>query len=373
MREVLSTLLGWHRQGTPYGLATLVDVRGGRPREPGSVLAVDPAGGVIGGVSGGCVDGAVYTCAVAALDDGRPRIETYGTGADDPTAVGPTCGGAVDVLIRRVDPDAPDAAVLASLADGRPVATATVLAGPAPLGTQLLVWPDRVIGTLGDGALDARVTAVARALLARGRDAAIRYATRDGVTLFVQAFAAPPRLLVFGATDVGAALSRFGAGLGYRVTVCDARPVFATPDRFPHADDVCCQWPHEYLDRAEVDERTAICVLTHDPKFDLPLLVSALHSAAGYIGVLGSRGTHADRLAQLRAAGITGQQLSRLAAPIGLDLGARTPAETAMAIAAEIVASRTGGTGSPLRELSGPIHRLRPPVGLRVPAPAARR
>ena len=362
MREVLSALREWYQQGIPYGLATVVGVRGGRPREPGSVLAVNPAGEAVGGVSGGCVDAEVYECAMTVLDDGVARLRTYGTADDDPFAVGPTCGGTIEVLVRRVPAGAVDGAALAALAEGRPIATATVLGGPAPLGAQLLVWSDRTAGTLGDGSLDAQTTADTRALLARGVGSTLRYANRDRVTLFVQAFAAPPRLLIFGATDVGAALSRFGAGLGYRVTVCDARPIFATRRRFPYADEVCCEWPHQYLERTEVDQRTAICVLTHDPKFDIPLLVAALRTDAGYLGVLGSRGTHADRLGQLRAEGITGRQLARLSAPIGLDLGARTPAETAVAIVAEIIASRAGGTGSPLRQLTGPIHHPRRPV-----------
>jgi xanthine dehydrogenase accessory factor len=164
-------------------------------------------------------------------------------------------------------------------------------------------------------------------------------------------------MLVFGATDFAAAVSRAGVFLGYRVTVCDARPVFATAKRFPEAHEVVCQWPHDYLASTKVDERTVIAVLTHDPKFDVPLLEVALRSPAGYIGAMGSRRTHDDRLARLREVGLGEQDLARLRSPIGLDLGARTPEETAVSIAAEIVQHRWGGSGRPLGETEGAIHR----------------
>jgi xanthine dehydrogenase accessory factor len=175
--------------------------------------------------------------------------------------------------------------------------------------------------------------------------------------VLVQTFAPPPRMLVVGAIDYAAATARIGAFLGYRVTVCDARPAFATPERFPDADEVVRAWPHTYLSGTEVDERTVVCVLTHDPKFDIPLLVAALRTPAAYIGVMGSRRTHDDRVERLREEGVGDADLKRLASPIGLDLGARTPEETAVSIAAEIVAARWGGTGRPLSGLTGDIHR----------------
>jgi xanthine dehydrogenase accessory factor len=192
----------------------------------------------------------------------------------------------------------------------------------------------------------------------------------DDVAVFVQSFAPPPRMLVFGAIDFAAAVARLGVFLGYRVTVCDARPVFATQRRFPEAHEVVCDWPHRYLTSAleagAVDGRTVITVLTHDPKFDVPLLEVALRSPAGYIGAMGSRRTHADRLDRLRQVGLTEAELGRLHSPIGLDLGARTPEETAVSIAAEIVQWQWGGTGRPLAETSGKIH----PGVEREPAPA---
>jgi xanthine dehydrogenase accessory factor len=179
--------------------------------------------------------------------------------------------------------------------------------------------------------------------------------------VFVQSFAPPPRMLVFGAIDYAAAVARIGSFLGYRVTVCDARPLFATPDRFPSAAEVVVDWPHRYLQReadcGKLDSRTVVCVLTHDPKFDVPTLSRALRlPQLAYVGAMGSRQTHFDRLERLREAGLTDIELSRLSSPVGLDLGGRTPEETAVSIAAEIIAARSGGSGARLRDLNQPIH-----------------
>jgi xanthine dehydrogenase accessory factor len=183
----------------------------------------------------------------------------------------------------------------------------------------------------------------------------------EGMRVFVWGFAPRPRMLVFGAIDFAAAVARVGSFLGYRVTVCDARPVFATATRFPEADEVVVEWPHRYLqaehDAGRIDGRTVLTVLTHDPKFDVPLLEQALRMPElGYVGAMGSRRTHEDRLRRLRDAGLTDDELARLSSPIGLDLGARTPEETAISIAAEIVARRWGGTGEPLALAEGRIH-----------------
>jgi xanthine dehydrogenase accessory factor len=182
----------------------------------------------------------------------------------------------------------------------------------------------------------------------------------DAIGVFVASYAPRPRMIVFGAIDFAAAVAKMGTFLGYRVTVCDARPVFATRKRFPEVDEVVVEWPHKYLARTEVDDRTVVCVLTHDPKFDVPLLEIALRKSLAYIGAMGSRRTNDDRLARLRELGLTELELERLHAPIGLDLGARTPEETAMSIAAEITAARSGGSGAPLRSVTGPIHRHHP-------------
>jgi xanthine dehydrogenase accessory factor len=365
MREILPQLRGWLDDGTPFAMATVVGVRGSAPRGPGAAMAVAADGRVVGSVSGGCVEGAVYEAATGALATGVPELHTYGVSDEDAFAVGLTCGGTLSILVQPFT----DPAVRAGLLDlvdavgrGEPVAVATVVDGRAPRGARRVVRPDRADGSLGEPGLDRAAADDARGLLAQGTAGLHHYGEHgerrmDDVSVFVEAFTPPARMLVFGAIDYAAATARMGAFLGYRVTVCDARPAFATLERFPAAHEVVRAWPHEYLARTEVDERTVVCVLTHDPKFDLPLLRAALRTPAGYIGVMGSRGTHTDRTARLRAEGVSEADLARLASPIGLDLGARTPEETAVSIAAEIITSRWGGTGRPLAELTGDIHR----------------
>ncbi|MCK9895990.1 XdhC family protein [Frankia sp. AgB32] len=362
MREIADALRRWRAQGTGFALATVCGVRGSAPRQPGAAMAVAEGGEVVGSVSGGCVEGAVYEAAAEALRTGRPALESYGISDADAFAVGLTCGGTLDIIITP-HPPGPAAAldgVLDALAGQQAVALLTVIDGEA-LGAQIAVWPDRGAGSLGAGGLDVAAADDARGLLAAGRGGVRHYGPRgqrrpDGVPVFVQTFAPPPRMLVFGAIDYAAALVRIGRFLGYRVTVCDARPVFATRARFPDADEVVCARPAAYLDRVAVDDRTVICVLTHDPKFDMPLLRAALRSPAAYIGAMGSRRTHDERLDQLRADGLRDADLARLHSPIGLDLGSRTPEETAVSIAAEIIQSHWGGSGRPLRETSGRIH-----------------
>ena len=222
-------------------------------------------------------------------------------------------------------------------------------------------WRSGASGTLGVARLDAAIDDDARGMLAQGQTGIRRYGAGgerlgDELSVFVHSFAPAPRMLVFGAIDFAASVARVGKFLGYHVTVCDARPVFATPARFPDADQVIVDWPHRFLATAGVDARTVICVLTHDPKFDVPLLEVALRTPAAYIGAMGSRRTHQDRLARLRDIGLTGEELSRLRSPIGLDLGARTPEETAVSIAAELIRLRWGGTGQALTDTDGRIH-----------------
>jgi xanthine dehydrogenase accessory factor len=246
------------------------------------------------------------------------------------------------------------------------VALATVLdappAGRDRVGRKLLVTPDAVAGGLGSEGLDVAVGEDARGFLAQGRTGQRRYGLdgerrRDDVAVFVESFLPPPRMLVFGAIDYAAAVAGIGKFLGYHVTVCDPRRVFVTPERFPAADEVIIEWPHRYLERVEVDARTVICVLTHDPKFDVPLLEVALRTPAAYVGAMGSRRTHEDRLARLRERGVPEESLARLCSPIGLDLGARTPEETAVSVAAEIVLRRWGGSGHQLSGTQGAIHQ----------------
>ncbi len=350
--------------GRTFGLATVVGISGSAPRQPGAAMAVDDMGEALGSISGGCVEGAVYEVAAEVVAGGAAVVETYGISDETAFSVGLTCGGVLDVLVQPVGPQqAPLLRQLIELLEQeQPVALATVVGGPAPLGALLLLTTSSTAGSLGTEGLDVAVTDDARGMLASGQTGTRHYGPRgerriDEVAVFVQAFTPPPRMLVFGATDFAASVCRAGAFLGYRVTVCDARPVFATPRRFPEAHEVICRWPHDYLATTAVDERTVIAVLTHDPKFDVPLLEVALRSPAAYVGAMGSRRTHDKRLAQLREIGLTDEELSRLRSPIGLDLGARTPEETAISIAAEIVQHRWGGSGRPLGETDGPVHR----------------
>jgi xanthine dehydrogenase accessory factor len=249
-----------------------------------------------------------------------------------------------------------------ALAEQSPVAVATVIQGPEGcLGGKVLVFPEYHTGTAGNAELDKAVVETARGLLEGGRTETVHLGPRgqrrmEDVAVFIQSFAPPPRMYVFGAIDFASAVARAGKFMGYRVIVCDARAVFATRERFPSADEIVVAWPDEFLKTAEVDGRSVIAVLTHDPKFDVPVLKEALKTPAGYIGAMGSRRTHDNRTARLKEEGATDEQLARISSPIGLDIGARTPEETAIAITAEIVALRTGHSGGRLAERSGPIH-----------------
>ena len=373
MLDLAAELEEWCRAGREFAVATLVAAGGSAPRRPGAALAVDAQGTALGSVSGGCVEGAVYELCRQALATGRPLSERFGYADADGLAVGLTCGGSVTVLVTPVPAHAPARpvlqAALAAAAGGQAAALARVAAGPDPLpqGALFLGTGGRPVGGLGLGAaLDRAAAAAAGDALDAGRTGILRLGAAGGLcgrplSLFVECSLPPPRMLVFGAADFAAALVRAGAFLGYRVTVCDARPVFATAARFPEAAQVVADWPHRYLDaeRARIDARTVVCVLTHEAKFDVPLLLRALRLPVAYVGALGSRRTHADRLRRLREAGATEEELARLRAPIGLDLGARTPEETALAIVAEIVALRYGGTGRPLTGTELPLHRAR--------------
>jgi xanthine dehydrogenase accessory factor len=369
MRDVIEPLQDWWESGADAALATVVATWSSAPRQPGAAMLIGPDGTVAGSVSGGCVEGAVYELA-SAVRDGQPAgLQRYGVSDDEAFTVGLTCGGIIDIFVEPVNRAsfAELGEVIADIRAGRPVAVATVVDAPdnGQSGRRLIVRPDRVGGSLGSARLDDAVRDDARGLLVQGRTQVLRYG-RDGerrldeIGVFVASYAPRPRMIVFGAIDFAAAVARVGSFLGYRVTVCDARPVFATAKRFPDADEVVVQWPHRYLTeavaRGEVDERTVICLLTHDPKFDVPLLEVALRTPLGYLGAMGSRRTHQDRLERLRERGLTEDELARLHAPIGLDIGARTPEETAVSIAAEIIAQRWGGSGVQLRRADGPIH-----------------
>lgn len=374
MHEVLDDLeSAWHA-GRTVGLATLTGTWHSAPRQPGATMLVDEDRAV-GSVSGGCVEGAVYEPAREVVTDGAPTLTRYGVSNGDALEVGLTCGGTLELFVQPVSattfPDLPE--VVADIRSGRPVAVATVIEHPdrGLVGQRLVVRPD------GDSSPPApeemlsprqvaALTDDARGLLAQGLSEVLTYGPDgerrgEGMRVFVEAFAPPPRLIVFGAIDFASAMADQGRLLGYRVTVCDARPTFATAARLPGAHEVVVRWPHEYLREAaeagRIDARTVLTVLTHDPKFDIPLLEVALRlEQVAYVGAMGSRRTHDQRLAQLREVGVSDDEIARLSSPIGLDLGARTPEETAVSIAAEIISLRWGGAGSRLSDRGGPIH-----------------
>ena len=372
MRDVLERLMTWWDAGESVAVGTVVATFDSAPRQPGAVMLVGPGLEAVGSVSGGCVEGAVYQLGEEILASGEPVLQRYGVSDESAFAVGLTCGGIIDIFVERIDRTSyPELAeVTGDIAAGRPVAVATVVAHPDParVGRRLVVRPEGrpVAGSLGSERADDAVVDDARGLLENGRTETLEYGPDgqrrgEGMRVFVSSYAPVPRLLVFGAIDFAAAVARLGSFLGYRVTVCDARAVFATASRFPSADEVIVDWPHRYLSAeaaaGRIDGRTAICVLTHDPKFDVPLLEVALRlPEVAYIGAMGSRRTHDDRLERLREAGLTDAELDRLASPIGLDLGARTPEETAVSIAAEIIAQHWGGAGDRLSRRAGRIH-----------------
>ena len=321
MRDILDTLERWVAEGRRVATATVVATERSAPRDPGAMLAVSDTGEVAGSVTGGCVEPAVYEEARDVLAGGPPRLLTYGIADEDAFEVGLSCGGTVHIFV-----DLLDAALVGELSEAiaaeRPVAFTVAVEG-ARIGDKRLVEA----GTTGLVEL-------------------------DGERAFVLSFAPPPRMYVFGAVDHAAAVARVGRFLGYHVTVCDARARFVTPERFPEVDELVVDWPDRFLAAAPVDARTAIVVLTHDHKFDVPLLQVALRTKAGYVGAMGSRTTTEEREAKLRAAGVTDGELARLHAPIGLPIGARTPEEVAVAIAAELVAvTRRGSDRAGSREL----------------------
>jgi xanthine dehydrogenase accessory factor len=393
VRDVMAELLEWWRAGETVGVGTVVATFQSAPRPAGASMLVGPDETAVGSVSGGCVEGAVYELAQQVVSSGVPVLERYGVSDDDAFAVGLTCGGILDVFVEKANRETfPELGEIADdVAAGRPVALATVIEHPDPtwLGRRLVVRPEEPVvqrpmaaedgvsaakshwttGSLGSERADDAVRDDALGLLAAGHNATLTYGPDgerrgEGMRVFVWAFAPKPRMLVFGAIDFAAAVARVGSFLGYHVTVCDARPVFATASRFPEADEVVVDWPHRYLETevgaGRVDRRTVITVLTHDPKFDVPVLEQALRlPEVAYVGAMGSRRTHDDRMARLKEAGLTDDELARLSSPIGLDLGARTPEETAISIAAEIIAGQWGGSGEPLAATEGRIHHQR--------------
>ncbi len=367
LKEVLADVSRWQALGERAAIARVVGVVGSSPREAGAAMAVNQASEVVGSVSGGCVEGAVVEAALEILGGTRePGVITFGYSDEDAFAVGLTCGGTIHLFVEPIDESVDDglyAAMGAAIDASEPVALATVVDGIG-IGSKLLVRPGQAaIGTLGDPDLDRVVSRDALGELEAGLTSTRHYgehgeAREEAVSVFIESFVVPPRMLIFGAVDFTAALASVAKLLGFRVIVCDARAVFATVQRFPMADEVVNTWPDRYL--AEVGrgltERDVVCVLTHDHKFDVPAIVAAIPTKVGYIGAMGSRRTNEGRVVRLREAGLTNEEIERVMSPIGLDIGARTPEETAISICAEVIASRTGRRAGSLRDTGGPIH-----------------
>ncbi len=345
--EVLDSLDAWSARGDRAALATVVRTVGSSPRPVGARMAVSASERMVGSVSGGCVEGAVSEEALEVLRTGAPRLLTFGVADEEAWAVGLSCGGTIEVFVEPAPAPGHDLAFAAfrdALDRGRPGALVTRISGEA-IGARMFVGtgdggsPAQQAGTLGDRELDGRLTAVASRGLAEGRSALVE---EGGDRYFVEVHLPPPRLVIVGAVHIAITLGRIARELGFRVVVTDARGRFATPERFPDVDELILGWPHEVLPRLALDRWSHVVVITHDAKIDNPALLAALRSPAPYIGALGSRRTHARRVEALRANGATDEEIARIRTPIGLDIGARTPQEIALATMAEIVAVRNG-------------------------------
>lgn len=340
MLELTRDLLPVLRGGEPVAIVTVVRVARSAPRGVGASMAVTRDGAVIGSISGGCVEGESVALALAVLATGRARTASFGFTDEAAHAAGLACGGSVEVLAYRIEPT--DAAALSALEDAADDRAVTVTVDADGTVSRVAGRPDP------STPLGACVVARESRLLPGERP------------LLVLSAAPRPRLIVVGAGEHAAALCRIAAAAGWRVSVCDVWPLLVTAERFPAAADVVAAMPHEWLaslDPEGLDERTAVCVLTHDERVDVPAIATALALPVGFVGAMGARSTVAHRLSLLRERGLDDVTLARLHSPLGLDLGGATPEESALAVLAEIVASRHGGSGAPLRERTGPLHR----------------
>jgi xanthine dehydrogenase accessory factor len=348
MRDVLPEIENWHRRGDQVALATVVDVQRSAPRAPGAKMAISSSGEIAGGVSGGCVEGAVVEIAEGMMGGGAPQLVHFGIADDEAWSVGLPCGGEIDVWIQRYEPGR-----FEELArSGGRVAEVTLLEGPLA-GAKLLVEADGVTsGSLGSPELDDEAARLGSELLWSD------VSERRGA-LFIDVVAPPPRLILFGAVDIAAPLCTLAKAIGWRAYVIDPRARFATAERFPDAEEVIAAWPAEAFSRlGGIDPATSIVVLTHDPKLDDAALTIALRSPARFVGAMGSRRAQAARRERLLAAGFADEELERLSAPVGLDLGAIAREETALSILSEVVASRHGREGGRLASASGRIHQI---------------
>ncbi len=351
------------REGRRVVCATLVERIGSAPLDPGAQMLIDDRGGIEGSVTGGCVEAALVEEARRILAGGDARVVTYGVSDDEAAEVGLMCGGTVRVFVHELGEDATEAldAVAAAREANRPVARATLL-DTERAGATISIAHDEVVGSLGIAELlDRSVARDARGQLDEGISRLRRYGARGEVmgsdlAVYIQAFSSAPRMVIFGAIDYSAEMAKLASDVGYEVTICDAREPFVSSTRFSRNAEVVVDWPDRYMKGRELGPRDVVLVFTHDPKFDEPALLAALDSGAGYVGALGSRRTQEKRVQRLRDAGLRDDSIARIHAPCGLDLGARTPPETAVSVLAEVIAVRADRTGESLRETSGPIH-----------------
>jgi xanthine dehydrogenase accessory factor len=358
-----SIAAGWLREGRRVVDAMLIERIGSAPLDPGAQMLVDDRGAIEGSVTGGCVEAALVEEAQEILAGGPPKVVTYGISDEEAAGVGLLCGGTVRIFLHEQSGDGLEAldAVAEARAGGRPAALATLLSGEHT-GSKLAILADRTVGGLGvSELLDRSVQRDALGQLDEGISRVRRYGAGGEVMgsdlgVYIQAFATRPRMVIFGAIDFSAEMANLAGEIGYQVTICDARRPFAESSRFSDVAEVVVDWPDRYMEGQELGPRDVVLVFTHDAKFDEPALISALATDAGYIGALGSRRTQESRRERLAEAGVDADAIARLHAPSGLDIGARTPVETAVSILAEVIAARTGRQGESLRDASGPIH-----------------
>lgn len=342
MNDVLERILAWRRGGSAAALATIVAVERKAPRGPGAMMAVSADREIAGSLSGGCVEPAVVETSAEVIKGGKARLVSFGISEDDAFAVGLACGGTIHVFVEPISWSAADA-IEAAKAAGSAVLVASVLergTSRAALAAKRIVFENgahETIGSTEDAAVDAAIDAAAAAVFKTGDPSR---ETLAGADVFLQPFLPPPTLFVIGAVHPAAELCAAGKLVGYHVVVCDPRSPFATPERLPAADEIIKVWPQELLGERRPGARDAVCVLTHDLKFDVPALQCALDAPTGYIGAMGSKKTHGGRVARLKELGRSDAELARIHAPIGLPIDAESPAEIAVSVIAEIIAER---------------------------------
>jgi xanthine dehydrogenase accessory factor len=365
VQHTASAVAGWLRDGRKVAAGLLVQVDGSSPLDVGASMYIDDQGGIEGSITGGCVEGAVAAAAMEMLDaGGPPQLVTYGISDELAGTVGLMCGGIVHIFIHEIRPEHHEAVLrdLEATIEHRPAALVTLIDGDNA-GAKLYVDADGTTGSLGGGELlDKNAGREARGLLAEGRSS-MRDFGLDGASLgsgqrvYASIQAEPPRMIVFGAIDFSSALAPLAKGLGYKVTIADPRSAFLASRRFSADATTEVGWPDKVLEGVELGARDAVLIFTHDPKLDVPAVQAALKTGAGYIGALGSRNTQERRRERLLESGVAAQDIERISAPCGLDIGAASPTETAISVLGEVIAMQTGRAGGRLNEASGPIRR----------------